>query len=98
MWKTLQHPNVLSLIGVTMTETQFAMVSEWMVKGNINDFVRTHPNEDRLGLVGFPLGGSPIGPRFVDHRTILQLAGVARGLIYIHDQGMIHGDLKGVCL
>ena len=28
----------------------------------------------------------------------LQLAGVAKGLIYIHNQGMIHGDLKGVRL
>ena len=55
MWKTLQHPNVLSLIGVTMTETQFAMISEWMVNGNINDFVRTHPNEDRFKLASFPL-------------------------------------------
>ena len=27
-----------------------------------------------------------------------QLAGVAKGLIYIHSQGMIHGDLKGVRL
>ena len=55
MWKTLWHPNVLSLIGVTMTETQFAMISEWMVNGNINDFVRTHPDEDRFGLVNFLL-------------------------------------------
>ena len=54
MWKTLRHPNVLSLIGVTMTEIQFAMISEWMVNGNINDFVRTHPNEDRFKLVSFP--------------------------------------------
>ena len=59
MWKTLRHPNVLSLIGVTMTETQFAMVSEWMVNGNISDFVRTHPGKDRLGLVSFPLKVSP---------------------------------------
>jgi len=28
----------------------------------------------------------------------LQLIGVAKGLIYIHSQGMIHGDLKGVRL
>ena len=28
----------------------------------------------------------------------LQLAGVAKGLIYIHSQGMIHGNLKGVRL
>ena len=25
------------------------------------------------------------------------MIGVARGLIYIHSEGMIHGDLKGVC-
>ena len=54
MWKSLRHPNVLPLIGVTMPETHFAMVSEWMADGNIKEFMRTHPGEDRLGLVGFP--------------------------------------------
>ena len=53
-WKTLRHPNVPPLIGVTMTETQFAMVSEWMANGNINDFVKAHPDVDRFGLVGVP--------------------------------------------
>ena len=52
MWKSLRHPNVQPLIGVTMTEIHFAMVSEWMVDGNIKEFVKTHPDEDRLGLVG----------------------------------------------
>jgi hypothetical protein len=51
-WKTLQHPNVLRLIGVIMSETQFAMVSEWMVNGNINEFVKANPDADRLRLVG----------------------------------------------
>ena len=37
-----------------MTETRFEMVSEWMVNGNINDFVKAHPDVNRLGLVGFP--------------------------------------------
>jgi hypothetical protein len=52
-WKTLRHPNVLPLLGVTMTETQFVMVSEWMVRGDINQFVKTNINADRLGLVCF---------------------------------------------
>lgn len=37
-----------------MTDTQFAMVSEWMFNGNINDFVKANPDADRLVLVGFP--------------------------------------------
>ncbi|KAF9790923.1 kinase-like domain-containing protein [Thelephora terrestris] len=72
-WRTLHHPNVLPLIGVTMSETKFAMVSGWMANGNINEFVMANPGANRLTLLG----------------------GVARGLIYIHSQGMIHGDLKG---
>ena len=53
MWNYLRHPNVLQLLGVTMSETQFAMVSEWMTNGNINDFVKARPDVDRLRLVGF---------------------------------------------
>ena len=53
-WKSLRHPNVLQLVGVTMSEAQFAMVSDWMVNGNINDFVKAHPDADRLELVCFP--------------------------------------------
>ena len=36
-----------------MTETRFEMISEWMVNGNISEFVRAHPDADFLGLVGF---------------------------------------------
>ena len=53
-WNTLRHPNVLPLIGATMAEAQFAMISEWMANGNISEFVKTHPDADRLGLVCFP--------------------------------------------
>ena len=52
MWKSLQHPNVLPLIGVTMSETQFAMISDWMANGNINNFVKAHPDANQLELVG----------------------------------------------
>jgi hypothetical protein len=45
-----------------MTETQFTMVSEWMVHGNINDFVKAQPDVDRLGLVGFPFKFCPLAP------------------------------------
>jgi len=51
-WKTLRHPNVLPLLGVTMTENLFAMISDWMASGNINDFVKAYPDANLLGLVG----------------------------------------------
>ena len=36
-----------------MTETQFAMVSEWMTNGNINQFVTLHQDANRFELVSF---------------------------------------------
>lgn len=36
-----------------MSNNQFALVSEWMDNGNVNEFVKTHRGVNRLGLVGF---------------------------------------------
>jgi hypothetical protein len=52
-WKALRHPNVLPLLGVTITENRFAMVSDWMVNGNIKEFVKSNVDADRLKLVRF---------------------------------------------
>ena len=37
-----------------MIGNRFAMVSEWMTNGNINQFVTTHPHENRFELVSYP--------------------------------------------
>lgn len=52
MWRTLRHPNLLPLLGVGMTGTQFTMISEWMDNGDINHFVKANPGVNRLELVG----------------------------------------------
>jgi len=51
-WKLLHHPNVLSLLGATMANCQFVMVSEWMINGNINEFIEAHQDANRYELVG----------------------------------------------
>ena len=56
IWKSLCHPNVLPLLGVIMAESQFIMVSEWMMSGNINEFVKAHPDVNRVELVCFSFG------------------------------------------
>jgi len=53
-WRDLRHPNVLPLLGVTMAEDMFVVVSEWMEGGNINEFLRANDNADRFGLVRIP--------------------------------------------
>ena len=53
-WKALRHPNVLPLLGVAMSTTEFAMVSKWMSNGDINRFVREHLDVNRFELVSLP--------------------------------------------
>ena len=35
-----------------MSDNQFAMVSEWMANGNINEFIKMHRDANRFKLVG----------------------------------------------
>ena len=51
LWKSLQHANILPLTGVMMSGTHLTMVSVWMANGNINEFIKAHPEADRFGLV-----------------------------------------------
>ena len=50
-WKHLRHPNILPLIGVTVSNQRFAMVSAWMENGNINEFVEKDRHVNRIELV-----------------------------------------------
>ena len=36
-----------------MDTRHFAMASEWMVNGNINEFIKAHGDANRFELVGF---------------------------------------------
>ena len=48
----MEHPNVLSIEGVAPGLFEFCMVSLWMLKGNVLEYVALHPEADRLELVG----------------------------------------------
>jgi serine/threonine protein kinase len=73
MWKALDHPNVLPLLGVIMSETQFTMVSKWMPNGNINEFVKKCPDVNRFELVSFQ-SRPPPSPPLVDD-CVISIAG-----------------------
>ena len=50
MWKRLTHPNILPLLGITVTP--FQLVSDWMSGGDLPGYIKNHPDADRLELVG----------------------------------------------
>jgi len=49
MWKYLTHPNILPLLGITISP--FQLISDWMPGGDLPEYIRKNPDVDRLGLV-----------------------------------------------
>lgn len=93
LWSQVKHPNVLPFYGVYQLDDMYhkvCLVSPWMENGNLREYLATHPQTDRLLLVSSTY--IPI-PTISDY---IQARGVARGLRYLHDRNIIHGDLKGV--
>jgi serine/threonine protein kinase len=93
VWKHLQHPNILPLLGVDLGEHRLAMISEWMDLGNINEFVKKYDGVNRVQLVSH----RAVSGRDRCDRSI-QLVDAATGLEYMHSSNVVHGDLKGVRL
>ena len=52
LWNTLSHPNVSKVVGAQgdMERGQFAIVSEWMVHGNVMEYIKNN-HVNRLELV-----------------------------------------------
>ena len=50
-WKWVRHENILSFVGVWLRPSLFSIISERMENGNIMNFIRAHPNYNRLRLV-----------------------------------------------
>jgi len=51
MWKRLTHPNIVPLLGITLTP--FQLISDWM-PGDLPKYIKKNSDVDRLGLVGVP--------------------------------------------
>ncbi|KAF9254762.1 kinase-like protein, partial [Marasmius fiardii PR-910] len=53
LWTQLNHPNLLPFLGVNTTQFpgKLALVSPWMVNGQITKFLEMNPNHDRLKVI-----------------------------------------------
>ena len=50
LWKHLEHPNIVPLLGVITDPLQ--LVSTSMPGGNLTEYILSHPTVDKIGLVG----------------------------------------------
>ena len=81
-------------VSISTDPPSFRIVSDWMRNGNVIEYTRSNPGVNRLQLV------SLLADLIVNSvLTILngpQLSEVASGVTYLHEFGIVHGDLKGV--
>ena len=53
IWRHLRHPNVVPLVGVTISPDRCSLVSDWTDNGTILRFIRKNPDANRIDLVGW---------------------------------------------
>ena len=58
MWKNLKHPNILPLLGATISPSQ--LVSTLMPAGDLSKYLPKNPDLNRIELVGVDLVAHPV--------------------------------------
>ncbi|CAA7262077.1 unnamed protein product [Cyclocybe aegerita] len=108
VWNSLKHPNILRLYGASSStgEHPWFFVSPYMKHGNLVEFLRKISARDtgelnQLGPIAENLPTSrsrSMGKMFCKllkiGDTYRILGEIAKGMAYLHEQSILHGDLK----
>lgn len=98
---TLSHPHILPLLGITTKFASIALVSPWMPNGTVSDCFQELRQQSNSKLALVNICNSWVSIVIIRHirtgcLTLLQIMHVASGLAYLHEEGVVHGDLRGV--
>ncbi|KAG8971953.1 hypothetical protein FRC05_010488 [Tulasnella sp. 425] len=89
----LSHPNINPLVGMFCDDEGYHMVSPWMEHGSVHSCIANDVPFDGLKVVSSVWELAPF-KRGHPQAPPLQLLGVAEALDYMHQNGIVHGDLK----
>lgn len=92
VWRRLHHPHIVQFFGACSISDPPFMVCALKANGNINEYLAKSPRANRCKLVSTSY--LRVRARLLMSNTKLHEASL--GLVYLHQQGVVHGDLKGV--
>lgn len=95
-WQALKHVYVLPLLGFKVYGTNPCLISPWCPEGDLASYMERKVElgyEDRIKIVSFPfiLYGLK---RNIEGLHFTQAVQVGLGLRFIHEQPIMHGDIK----
>ena len=93
MWRSLNHNLVLPFLGIYETKSASFLVSPYMKNGTLVQWrKKANPSiaeiQERVWLL--------LLPRVANVDSLWKILEVAQGVEYIHSEGVVHGDLRGV--
>jgi serine/threonine protein kinase len=95
-WSLTNHKNVQPLLGFCTDHDilpgAICLVSPWRENGNAREFIIKNPTTNRLTLVRTHHISSSLSRL----PLVLKVREIAEGLEYLHREGIIHGDIRGV--
>ncbi|KAG8884664.1 hypothetical protein FRB97_003720, partial [Tulasnella sp. 331] len=96
MWSCLKHINILPFYGIVELSSGAYLVSPWIEYGDLSRFLAAR----REFFSGSSNVRADIPERtrsaFAAFNEAVTIHGIASGLAYLHENGVIHGDLKAL--
>jgi len=106
LWRRLKHPYVVRMFGASSARGSkpWFIVSELYERGSLVEWLAAAARDDKSHSMQNLMFGDLKWPNDVDASTLLAtphdvdqfrfMIQIAQGMEYLHDQGVVHGDLK----